>query len=154
MTRGPEPVSFELRVDEPAWEALGGLEALCARALQAGAKAAGVSGEASVLLTGDAEMQALNARWRGKDRPTDVLSFPAGAIAAPFLGDIAIGHGVAGRDAAAAGKALADHLAHLLIHGLLHLAGHDHLEDTQAEEMERLERAALESIGIGDPYSE
>ena len=107
----------------------------------------------AVLLSGDEEMQALNRDWRGKDRATDVLSFPGDAMAPGFLGDIALGHGVCVRDAHALGRDLSAHLAHLLVHGLLHLYGHDHIEDTEAAEMQALEREALATLGLPDPYS-
>ena len=145
-------IELDLRIEDEGWRALDGLEALCRRALGAAAQTSERAGEVSLLLTGDEEMRALNKAWRDKDKPTDVLSFPATPEAAPFLGDIAVGLGVAAKDAQTQGKRLDDHLAHLLTHGFLHLAGYDHMEDTAAEEMEALERAALASIGLPDPY--
>jgi len=118
---------------------------------------------ASLLLTGDGEVRALNARWRGKDSPTNVLSFPMltrgelrdlPAAGPPVLmGDIALAYETCAAEAAAASKSLAAHTAHLLIHGLLHLAGHDHDTEHAAEAMESLEIAALSAIGLDNPYS-
>lgn len=147
-------IEFDLRVADPAWQVLAGVESVCARALEAGqAVCRGPGGRVELLLTSDDMMQQLNRDWRGKDAPTDVLSFPAGEMAAGFLGDIALGHGVCLRDATAFRRDLPDHLAHLVIHGLLHLHGYDHIEDTQAEQMQALEREALAMLGLADPYS-
>lgn len=145
-------IELDLRVEAQDWRSVETLDHLCQTALDAAAVLKTTSGEVSVLLTDDAEMQSLNAAWRGKDQPTDVLSFPADPMDAPFLGDIAVGAGIAARDAEVQGKRLSDHLRHLLIHGFLHLLGHDHEEDTQAVEMETLERQALASLGLPDPY--
>jgi probable rRNA maturation factor len=145
-------IEFDLRIDDARWERLGGLEASCLRALEAGGAACAVSGEVSVLLSDNGALHALNKQFRHKDKPTDVLSFPASEMEAPFLGDIAISFDLLEEDAGVQGKVLGDHLAHLLIHGLLHLAGYDHENDTEAAEMEALEIKALASIGIDDPY--
>ena len=147
-------VDLDLRVAEPEWaENLTDLEAICQRALDAGAAQKGAVGEVAVLLTDNAEIQDLNRDWRGKDKPTDVLSFPADPMDKPFLGDIAIAIGVTQDDARTRDLSLDQHLSHLLIHGLLHLLGHDHKDDTEAAEMEALEIAALASLGWPDPYS-
>lgn len=147
-------VDLDLRVAEPKWaENLPDLEAICQRALDAGAAQKGAVGEVAVLLTDNAEIQALNRDWRGKDKPTDVLSFPADPMDKPFLGDIAVAIGVTQDDAKTRDLSLDQHLSHLLIHGLLHLLGHDHKDDTEAAEMEALEIAALASLGWPDPYS-
>lgn len=119
--------------------------------------------EASVLFTSDAEVHALNRQWRGRDKPTNVLSFPmldqAELLALPadgppvLLGDIALAHETCAREATDKGIALADHAAHLIVHGLLHLAGHDHVgSDAEAEAMEALEVKALAILGLADPY--
>jgi|TARA_A100000171_G_scaffold12905_1_gene10808 probable rRNA maturation factor len=120
---------------------------------------------ASVLFTSDEEVHALNREWRGKDKPTNVLSFPmleredlldlAPEGPPEMLGDIALAAGTCAREAAEKGVPLETHATHLLIHGLLHLAGHDHVDsDAQAEAMEALEIAALAKLGIGDPYGD
>lgn len=145
---------LDLRIKEDAWQtAIGEIEAVCSRALESAMHTTDQRGEVALLLTDDAEMHQLNRDWRGKDKPTDVLSFPADPMEAPFLGDIAIGLGIARKDAESRGIGLADHLSHLLIHGYLHLIGHDHIEDTEAREMEMLEVRVLATLGIGDPYS-
>ena len=146
---------MDLRVENDDWQTLPDLEALCQRALEAGyaLQAQAEDQHVDVLLADDGALEALNTQWRGKAKPTDVLSFPASEPPEHFLGDIAIAYGVAARDAETSGKSLGAHLSHLLIHGLLHLLGHDHIEDTDAQIMENLERTALETLGIDDPYS-
>lgn len=147
-------VDLDLRVAEPEWDkSLPDLEAICRRALDAGAAQKATQGEVAILLTNNTEIQDLNRDWRGKDKPTDVLSFPADPMDKPFLGDIAVAIGVTQDDAKTRGIGLDQHLSHLLIHGLLHLLGHDHKDDTEAAEMEALEIAALASLGWPDPYS-
>lgn len=146
-------IELDLRIADAAWnDAVAEISTICRTALNAGAAQKRVSGDVSLLLTDDTEIQALNRDWRGKDKPTDVLSFPASDLDAPFLGDIAVSLGVTQQDAAAKEIALDQHLSHLLIHGLMHLLGHDHKDDTEAEEMESLEIAALASLGWPDPY--
>ena len=120
--------------------------------------------ELSVRLTGDEEVRALNAQWRGKDKPTNVLSFPlAGpdefhAANAPgpelMLGDIVLARGVCVREAEERHIPLERHATHLLVHGTLHLLGYDHQDDQSAAEMERREARALALLGIADPYAE
>ena len=97
-------------------------------------------------------MQDLNARFRGKDNATNVLSFPAPESARPHLGDVALAYGVCAREAAEQGKTLAAHLTHLTAHGVLHLLGYDHEAEAEAEVMEGLERAVLADLGFPDPY--
>jgi probable rRNA maturation factor len=110
-----------------------------------------------VTLTDDAAIRLLNRDWRGMDKPTNVLSFPQadlpeGVDAPQPLGDVIIALETLQAEAAAEGKAPAHHLAHLVVHGTLHLMGYDHLEDDEAEEMEALERRILAGLGIDDPY--
>jgi probable rRNA maturation factor len=105
-----------------------------------------------VLLAADSRLRALNAAFRGKDSPTNVLSFP-GAESAGGLGDIALALGVCAREAAEQGKTLAAHLQHLTAHGVLHLLGYDHETDAEAEVMEAKERRILASLGVADPYA-
>ena len=146
-------IALDLRIEEDSWTSeTGDPQAVCERALGAALALTGVKGEVALLLTDDAEMHQLNRDWRGKDKPTDVLSFPADEMDAPFLGDIAVGLGISRGDADTRGIKLADHLTHLVIHGYLHLIGYDHIEDDEAREMEDLEVRALASLGIGNPY--
>nr|WP_209282475.1 rRNA maturation RNase YbeY [Brevundimonas alba] len=111
-----------------------------------------VEGDVVVLLTDDAAVQDLNARFRDKDRPTNVLSFPAAESATPHLGDLVLAYGVCAAEAQAQGKSLADHLSHLTVHGVLHLLGRDHVDEGEAEEMEAEERSILATLGVADPY--
>ena len=115
--------------------------------------------EVSVKFTSDAEVRALNAQWRGKDKPTNVLSFPMadeaalGSPAAALLGDVVLAHGVCAAEAAEKQVPVESHAAHLVVHGTLHLLGYDHeTSPADAERMEETEREALASIGIADPY--
>ena len=119
----------------------------------------------SLLFTSDAEVHALNREWRQRDKPTNVLSFPMLAREElieldddgppVMLGDIALALETCANEAEAKGIALADHAAHLIIHGLLHLAGHDHVHsDEEAEAMEALEITALAKLGLPDPYGD
>ncbi|GAA4041380.1 rRNA maturation RNase YbeY [Parerythrobacter jejuensis] len=121
--------------------------------------------ETSVLFTSDAQVHQLNREWRDRDKPTNVLSFPmlerdsllALETDGPpeMLGDIALAYETCAREADEKSISLEDHTAHLIIHGLLHLAGHDHVtSDTQAEAMEAMEIAALAKMGIADPYGD
>jgi probable rRNA maturation factor len=113
--------------------------------------------ELSLLLTDDAHVRVLNRQWRGQDKPTNVLSFPSaddGDEPGPLLGDVVVAHETTAREAAAEGKSFDDHLAHLLVHGLLHLFGFDHETDEEAEEMEALETEILVGLGISDPYAD
>lgn len=117
--------------------------------------------EISLRLGSDEEVRLLNAQWRGKDRPTNVLSFPmadgaelTAAIRGPelMLGDIIMAHGVCAAEAAAKAVPMERHAAHLIVHGTLHLLGYDHGNDAEAEDMEAREVRALARIGIADPY--
>lgn len=108
---------------------------------------------AALLLADDAALQGLNRRFRGIDKPTNVLSFPSGGGDAAFLGDVAIAFETCRREAEAQGIAFRNHVAHLIVHGLLHLAGYDHQEDDEAERMEGLETEILARLGIADPYA-
>ena len=107
--------------------------------------------EVSILFTNDEAVRRLNAQYRGKDKPTNVLSFPQPA--GPLLGDVVLAAETVRAEAALAGKPLEAHMAHLIIHGFLHLIGYDHGGEEEAEAMEAVERAALERIGIPDPYA-
>lgn len=110
----------------------------------------------SVLMTDDEAVRLLNRDWRGKDSPTNVLSFPSDMPVIPgepdFLGDIALARETLEREAALDGKPLDDHLRHLVVHGVLHLLGYDHIEKAEAEEMETTETRILAGLGVPDPY--
>ena len=142
---------IEIEVEDAAWTAaLPDAEAVVLRA--ATAALGTVEGDVVVLLTDDAGVQDLNARFRDKDRPTNVLSFPAAESAFPHLGDVVLGHAYCAAEAGAQNKTLSDHLSHLVVHGVLHLLGRDHEDDDEAEEMEAEEREILASLGVSDPY--
>ena len=143
---------IEIEIEAEAWSgAVPDAEAVVDRAAKAALGA--VEGDIVVLLTDDESVRELNARFRDKDRPTNVLSFPAPDNAAPHLGDIVLAYGVCATEAEAQGKTLADHLSHLVVHGVLHLLGRDHEDDGEAEEMEAEEREILAQIGVADPYA-
>jgi probable rRNA maturation factor len=112
--------------------------------------------QVAIVLTGDEEMRALNRTWRGKDAATNVLSFPAddGVNEPRFLGDVVLAYETTLKEAREQNIALQDHVSHLVVHGVLHLLGFDHAEDEAAERMESLERTALASLGVADPYAE
>lgn len=170
MTVKPPPaLRIAVIVETPGWtRRLPAVAAHVRKFARAAVKAALADGAAApkgtgpwtltVLLADDAELKALNRDFRGKAKPTNVLSFPAGdAVPArrqePVnLGDIAIALTVTAGESRKQGKRLADHLAHLTVHGVLHLFGYDHLDDRQADDMEGLERAVLARQGISDPY--
>ncbi|WP_087019382.1 rRNA maturation RNase YbeY [Thaumasiovibrio subtropicus] len=113
--------------------------------------------EATIRIVDEDEGQALNAEYRGKDYPTNVLSFPFDAppgIELPLLGDMIICRQVVEKEAKAQNKPLMSHWAHMVVHGTLHLLGYDHIDDAEAEEMESLETAIMQSMGFYDPYIE
>lgn len=157
-------IALDISVEAPGWEALPDLEELCRQAVTAALAEAGADVAASdgvmlsLLFTDDTAIALLNRDWRGKDMPTNVLSFPAAPGINPLgpepLGDIALAHETCAREAAQEGKTLAAHVAHLVIHGVLHCLGDDHEDDAQAEAMEAREVAALARMGIADPYVE
>ena len=115
------------------------------------------AGEAAVLLADNLTVRDLNARFRGKDAATNVLAFPApagvaGPAGAGHAGDVVVAFETCAAEAAEQGKSLADHLRHLVVHGLLHLAGHDHEDEIEAQAMEAMERTLLARLGVADPY--
>ena len=121
-----------------------------------GAVMAGVA-ELSIVLLDDAGQQVLNRDWRGIDKPTNVLSFPQIEPHSPLagiLGDITLARETLEREAAELGISFTHHFTHLVVHGFLHILGHDHLEEAEALVMERLETQILASMGIADPYAD
>lgn len=140
---------IEVEIDDDAWSIVVDVED---RVHEAAALALNEAGLVTISLSDDETVADLNQRFRDKTGPTNVLSFPAADSARPFLGDVILAFGVCSREAAEQGKTLADHLSHLVIHGVLHLRGHDHIEDAEAEAMEALERTLLAKLGLKDPY--
>ena len=142
---------IEVEVEDLEWTSA--LPTAAATVERAATAALGtVEGDVVVLLTDDTTIRDLNARFRDKDRATNVLSFPAAESAAPHLGDLVLAFGTCAEEARAQGKSLADHLTHLTVHGVLHLLGRDHEDDAEAGEMEAEERSILASLGVADPY--
>ncbi len=167
-----EPLLVSIRIDTASWRQIPKVETLIMNTAIAAWRAAapanaatGKVAEISVLLADDAIVRRLNADWRGQDRPTNVLSFALEADAldadapgdatrdAPqLIGDIALAFETVAGEAERDGKTLEAHLAHLVVHGVLHLLGHDHEEDAAATSMETLETAVLARLSIPDPY--
>ncbi len=167
--RRATPPRIEIVVASPRWNAKRSARAALRRAIAAAAAAVSLAdGELAVVLTDDAAMRTLNRAWRSKDTPTNVLSFPAEGNAPVrnlrtpgarqtrprprLLGDIVIAYETADREARAERKPFSHHLAHLAVHGFLHLAGYDHEADDEADVMERLESAILARLDVPDPY--
>lgn len=151
----PKRLEIDLIVEDEAWLATfpENLETLVQSTLEAAAAHQQIRPSSlCVLLTSDAAMQALNRQWRDQDRVTNVLSF-APAQASEFLGDLALGQGIVAKEAAAQGKPIAQHVQHLLIHGFLHLLGHDHADEDMAARMEGIEREVMAALGLPDPYA-
>jgi len=156
------PLTVDVTIDAPEWAGLlPDAEPLAVEAARAAWLAAsgldGRASEVSVLLTDDETGRALNKRHRGQDRPTNVLSFPIGdAISVvdrpAMLGDVVLACGVVAREAEVQGKPVAAHFRHLVVHGVLHLLGHDHESDRDAESMESLEVEILENLSVPNPY--
>ena len=149
--------SIEIQFGDPRWRKVRGLSARVTDAATRALKAAKAPRNASltVLLTGDAQVKALNHDFRGKDKPTNVLSFPAPPTADDdYLGDVAMAYGITEKEARAGKKRLIDHTTHLVIHGVLHLLGFDHVTPRKAHVMEPMETKILAQLGIADPYAE
>lgn len=146
---------IDIEIEDAAWTAaLPEAEAFVRRAAEAVLLSEGADGEGvTLLLTDDQAVRELNDRFRGKDAPTNVLSFPSPPNPERHLGDVALAFGVCAREAEAQGKPLAHHLQHLVVHGVLHLLGYDHMSEDEAEAMEGLERVILAGLGIPDPYA-
>jgi probable rRNA maturation factor len=166
-------VSLDISVSSSLWRALPRARAIARETIAAAAESGGAAridrpderpslptpygGDVSLRLADDAALRALNLRWRGIDKPTNVLSFPAASPGplsnATALGDIALAYETLAREAEDLGVPLADHYRHLLAHGFLHLIGYDHRTDAEAERMEALETRILARLGAGDPYA-
>jgi len=159
----PRSVDIDVAVLDDSWLSIEDCEALCRHAAALTAAKAAEAGhdapvEISIALSSDREIQLLNARYRNQDKPTNVLAFPNGMMLAEadghvFLGDVVIAYETLMNEAASEGKNPRHHLAHLVVHGVLHLFGYDHETDAEAEQMEHVERAILRSLNVPDPYS-
>jgi probable rRNA maturation factor len=152
-------IELDIMIEAGDWASLKDVEALAQKAAEAAVAVtyeADGAFEASVMLTDDAHIRELNRTWRGKDKPTNVLSFPApeqpGLAGPRHLGDIALAYETLVRESEEESKELAHHFAHLIVHGVLHLLGYDHETEAEAEIMEALEVKALATLGIADPY--
>jgi probable rRNA maturation factor len=149
-------LSLDISVPSPLWRRLPRARAIARETIAAAATESGLSeGDVSLCLADDAALRALNLSWRGIDKPTNVLSFPAapGRPGDATLGDIALAYETLAREAEDLGVSLADHYRHLLVHGFLHLVGYDHEADAEAERMETLETRILAQLGVSDPYA-
>lgn len=164
-TDTPEPaigsLALDIRIQARKWREVGDLRPRITAAIDAGLALAPVKplpgAELSLLLTDDKRIRIVNRDWRGFDKATNVLSFPAAPperiASSPAVGDIVIALETVAREAEAEEKSVGDHLSHLVIHGLLHLLGEDHETEAEAQRMEALETAALARLGIADPYA-
>jgi probable rRNA maturation factor len=151
--RSPAP-SIDIQTQSPLWQAEPQAEATVRAAIHAAAAALSTPpSEVSIVLTDDSAIRTLNRDWRGNDTTTNVLSFPAAPPArAVFLGDIVIAYETLKRECENEQREFLHHLAHLAVHGFLHLLGYDHRTDRQAEEMEGLESRIMRSMKMPDPY--
>jgi probable rRNA maturation factor len=156
---GRPRASIAVLVSSPRWRVPGLRPAEQARRAARAALAAKAPGRPvalAILLSEDGEVRELNRRWRGKDKPTNVLSFPSGGEGPGgrlMLGDVVLAFETLAREAAAAGKPISHHLSHLVVHGVLHLMGYDHERPAEARRMEGLEVRVLAGLGIPDPYA-
>lgn len=162
MGQAAMPIAIDVLVEAGAWPSDEELARLVAVAVETsftvGRLSVVAGSELSVVFTDDAHIRTLNAQYREKDKATNVLSFPGSAPGrkhfGPMLGDIIVARETVVAEAEEQGIAFDDHLTHLVVHGLLHLFGHDHIEDDEAERMESLETDILARLGIADPYAE
>jgi probable rRNA maturation factor len=151
-------LTIDIRLESPLWKKKRDAKAVLRRAVRATASAVALTdGEVSVVLADNAAVRVLNHTWRHRDAPTNVLSFPAHAAAPDgakprFLGDIVIAYETVAREASIERKSFARHLAHLAVHGFLHLVGYDHQTDDEATAMEQLETLILGRLDVPDPY--
>jgi probable rRNA maturation factor len=155
-------LSLDISVRSTLWRSLPRARTIARETIAVCVDEAGIAphdgAEVGVCLSDDVRVRELNARWRGMDKPTNVLSFPAAPPdrlgEARMLGDIALAFETLEREADEAGVALADHYRHLVAHGFLHLIGYDHQTDEEAERMEALEKRILARLGVADPYAD
>jgi probable rRNA maturation factor len=154
MMRAARPaLTIDVIVSSALWKDAGKLKATVRRAVARAAAAQSTrSAELAIVLTDDSAIRALNRDWRGVDKATNVLAFPTKNAAANHLGDIVLAFETIAREARSERKPLAHHLAHLAVHGFLHLVGYDHARPKDALEMERTERKILRRLAIPDPY--
>ncbi len=161
MNRSPgrrPALAVDVVVDSALWKAERGADAMLRRALaEATSLVPTIDNELAIVLTDDSAIRALNRDWRGIDQPTNVLSFPAKEPRADrgtprMLGDIVIAYETTAREAAVENKPFMHHLAHLAVHGFLHLVGYDHAANEEADAMEGLEVAILARLDVPDPY--
>ena len=145
---------IDIQVQSPLWDAQPLAEQIARAAIYTAAALLSTSdGEVSIVLTDDSTIQALNRDWRGVDKPTNVLSFPASKASSETMrGDIVIAYETLRRECDDEDRVFQHHLAHLTVHGFLHLLGYDHETDTQAEEMEALESRIMTRMDMPDPY--
>lgn len=154
-------ITIDIAIHDQGWadkESLKKLATEAAGATFARLDLQDTASELSLVFTDDAEIRRLNAQWRNRDKATNVLSFPAFPVRAgekpgPMLGDIILARETIEQEADRQGKPLAHHLSHLIVHGLLHLLGYDHENDSDAEIMETLEREIVDTLAIPDPYA-
>ncbi len=154
MKRTTRPaIAIDVMVGSELWKDSGEMQAAVRRAVTRAAAMLSTRGaELAIVLTDDSTIRALNRDWRGIDKATNVLAFPTTNAAAGHLGDIVLAFETVGREAHSEQKPLAHHLAHLAVHGFLHLVGFDHERPKDALEMERTERRILRRLAIPDPY--
>jgi probable rRNA maturation factor len=149
-------VAVDVLTESPLWQNEPSAEAVVRDAIDAAADATSAPpGELAIVLTNDAAIRVLNRDWRGVDKPTNVLSFPASRSSGTepaMLGDIVIAYETLERECRAENKQFLHHLAHLAVHGFLHLMGYDHQTDSEADDMERIEISILSRLQVPDPY--
>ena len=153
--RAQPPLKIDLIVESELWKEAKEAGAMAQHAIiEAAAMLSTPSSELAIVLTDDSAIRSLNRAWRGVDAATNVLSFPTKHAGGkpPLIGDIVLAYETVASEARAQRKPFAHHVAHLAVHGFLHLLGYDHVERKEAEAMERLERQTLRRLAIPDPY--